>query len=93
MFKELFFCPGEDYVYPSPQELARSLAAELGSPHAVNIVEDGTALELAEFGITLSLIFDAGCGVMGATTTLPSGADLGHVAELCKAFKTLGWEF
>jgi len=92
MSKELFFCPGEDYVFPSPEELARSLAAELGSPHAVNIVEDGTALELAEFGITLSLIFNAGRGVIGAITTLPSSVNLDHIAELCRAFKALGWE-
>jgi len=93
MSKELFFCPGDDFVFPSPQELAQSLAAELGSPHAVNIVEDGTVIELAEFGITLLLVFNAGNGVIGAMATLPSGVNLRHVTELCKAFRALGWDF
>jgi len=93
MSKELLFCPGEDFIFPSPQELARSLAAKLGSPRAIDVVEDGTAIEVAEFGITLSLIFNAGSGVIGAMTTLHSSVNLDHVDELCKAFRALGWEF
>jgi len=69
MSKELFFCPGEDFIFP-PQKLAQSLADKLGYPHAVNNVEDGTAFEVAESGITLSLISNAGQGVIGAITTL-----------------------
>ncbi len=93
MFSEISFCPGERATVRSVEELHRGLAAELGSPHTVAIREGGSSIELVEFGISLSLVFDDKGDLLVATAALPSNVDFGHVSELCKAFLSLGWTF
>lgn len=91
MSSELLFRPESDTAASSANELRQGLAAELGSPHAAAIREDGTSLELVDFGISLSLAFDEKGDLIAAAATLPSNVDFGHVAQFCKALLGVGW--
>jgi len=93
MFNEFFFCPGDEALAASAEDLQRELVAELGSPHTVHLHEGGTRLQLVDFGITLTLTAEQNGNVLCAATVIPASTDIRHVVAMCRAFRDLGWEF
>lgn len=91
MFNELYFCRDEGATAQTVEQLCQSLAAELGSPHTVAIRDNGTSIELVEFGIKVTFVFKGDDCPIVAVVSLPRGVDVGHVAQLCLAFQTFGW--
>jgi len=93
MFKEYFFCPGDEALAVTAGDLGRELAAELGSPHAVRLHEGRTRLELVDFGITLTLTAEENGNIIVAAAVIPASTDVTHVVAMCRAFRNIGWEF
>lgn len=93
MFKRLFFSCADDATARSPEELRRGLADDLGPRHSVVVEKEGTSLNLADLGLTVSLIASEKGNLTGAVMDLPDDANLGSVSLVSRAFLGMGWTF
>ncbi len=93
MFDSLFFCMGDEATVRSVEELRQALADELGHACSAEFGGEEKQLIIAEFGLTLLLVFDDNGELSGATMKILRCVNLHHVAELCRAFRNAGWDF
>ncbi len=93
MFKRLLFSCEDHATARSPEELQKGLAEDLGPRHTVVVEKEGTALNLADLGLTLSLVTSESGNLTGAVMDLPENANLGSVSLVSRAFLALGWTF
>jgi len=93
MFNQLCFCCEDYSTARSAEELRQGLAEDLGPRHTVVVEKEGTALNLADLGLSVSLISSDKGKLTGAVIDLPDNANLGNVSLVSRAFLGLGWTF
>jgi len=93
MFNQLCFCCEDHSTVHSAEELRKGLAEDLGPRHTVVVEKEGTALNLADLGLSVSLVSNGKGRLTGAVIDLPENANLGNVSLVSRAFLGLGWTF